>query len=350
MDYTVGNLGGGCPVVVYVDLAFAINFCIDAMLLYATAILFHAKYTWYRIFLAAAMGSAYAVATLFPGWQSLAATPYKLAAAFLMIMLSTGTGKELATRIGWRNLSLRFIGFLGVSAASGGMLFAMQSLFTPSSSTLGQLAYVHQQVVWWTSLDTVAWSILFPFAGVLALSLFRRAKRGWRTPPLFARVRLRVDGESVEVRALIDSGNLLKDPIAHLPVAMIKIEAAKSLLPLSIYQLLHEATDPYQALHAISTTQPEWAGRWYFIPFQGIGGKSGVMLGVKLGEAVMLEDKGEISLLPMMLGFMTGADFPQADFECILPFTRAWKYKGGTDTDANAATSSGQTIHTTHTA
>ncbi len=336
--------------VVYVDLAFAINFCIDAVLLYATAALLHVASKWYRTLLAAAIGSAYAVATLFPGWQSLSSTPYKLAAAFLMMVISVGAVRDFITSAGWRRLLLRFISFLGVSAASGGMLLAMQSLFSPSSFSLGQLAYVHQQVVWWTSLDTVAWSILLPLAGVLTLTLFRKVKKGWRTQAFFTRVRLTVDGASVEVSALIDSGNLLKDPIAHLPVAMLNMEAAKRLLPLSVYQLLHEAADPYQILYTISAMHPEWSGKFHIIPYQGVGEKNGMMLGVNLEAAVMLEKSSEVPLSPMMLGLMSDEYFPRADFECILPATSVRTQKWGEETDGNVAKAKGQTVHTTHSA
>ncbi len=337
--------------VVYVDLAFAINFCIDAVLLYVTAALFHANNKFYRIGIAAGIGSLYAVATLFPGLHILAASPFKLLAAFVMSALAMGSIMDVRRRVGWRNLIVRFLGFIGVSAASGGMLLAMQSLLSPTSSTLGQLMYVHHQVVWWTSLNTALWAILLPLAALVVLSLYRKANRGWHMHALYTRVRFSLDDATMlEVRALIDSGNILKDPIAHLPVAIIKIDAAKTILPPSIYDLVSEQIDPYQVLQVISAQFPEWVGRFHFIPYQGIGGKSGVMLGVKLEQAVMWDGGKARSLLPMILAFSKAADFPQADFECIIPATRASTHKGGTDTDALTTSSEIHTVHTSHSA
>ncbi len=337
--------------VVYVDLAFAINFCIDAVLLVTTALLFSTRIRYWRIGAAAAIGSLYAVATLFPGYGALADTPGKLAIALLMTVVALATRGDWTKLAGWRRLSLRLVGFFVVSAASGGIIMAIQSVFSDSSTGLGQLAYVRHQVGWWTSLGTVAWSILLPLAAVVGMTLLRRSGRVLRVRQWYVNVRISMDDVAdVELRALVDSGNILKDPIAHLPVAVVNIDAIAAMLPLYVYRTLCASADPYQAAHDIALNAPEFANRLRFIPYRGMGKKSGVLIGVPLARAELASAQKRETLPPMLVAFAKAEDFPEADFDCILPVANVFSKQGGMETDAKNAVSSDQAVHTTNSA
>lgn len=334
--------------VVYVDLAFVINFCIDAALLYTTAALLKTPRKILRITLGAGLGAFYAVLSLFPGFEGLASLPGKLLAALLMIVFAMGTFREFTNVTGIRKILIRFLGFLGISAASGGVLFAMQSLLTPTSTVLGQLALVRHQVVWWTSLDTVLWSVLFPVGMAVAVTSLRQVKRFWHMHSLFLQVVFGIDQRQEVFRVLVDSGNVLKDPLTHDPVAIVKMTAAKSLLPDTVYRVLSGQKDPYQALVTIGDTDPDFATRMRVIPYQGIGGKSGHMLGIRLNVASPLAAAPVNSLLPLVVAFARDDQFPASDFDGILPAASVRTEKEGTDTDASITATSHQTVHSSH--
>lgn len=244
---------------VYVDLLFLVNFSMDFLTLYLVARLSCRPLRLWRAMTSAILGALYAAAALlFFGDIPLLA---ELATDVLACLALTGIG--LYRRRESKRMILRLSAmYLLISALLGGLMTVMSVLLN--------------RVVDPTSLrdaqgsDSVAFSI-FPLVAAPAVGVCMLLGRSVRRTASCRSVVLSAAlGErSLEVPALCDSGNLLRDPITNHCVIPIDLDAVEPWLPDELSRLLRQE----QPMTALTQLPPAFRTRTRLIPAHGATGE-----------------------------------------------------------------------------
>jgi stage II sporulation protein GA (sporulation sigma-E factor processing peptidase) len=200
---------------VYADLYFLINMGMDLVGLMITAALMHRKTGKWRLVLAAALGGGYALAALLlglSGWTSLVAD---LLAALLLCCVAFAERRR-----GCRVLAVGGV-YLLVSMILGGVMTALY----------GWLDRLHLPVeaLEGDGLSVWIFSALAAFAGLVTAKggrFFGRAKRT-RTVEISACL----FGREISFTALVDTGNLLCDPVSGRGVIVVEERVLRGILP-----------------------------------------------------------------------------------------------------------------------
>ena len=210
---------------IYADVLFIINFSMDLLSLYIVGRLMHFRMKALRVILGASMGALYGVLELLLSGASLWKTAITLSVLLMMCAVAFGH-RSLRTYLA--SVALTF----GVSMIIGGM---MTSAFLKLG---GQASYIEIG----GTIETVYGNLpVWKFAVFALLSalatwgigkLFRR-KRVIRTCAL----RMTFDGNEHEWVALVDSGNLLEEPVSGTPVIFLKGNAARALPAYLLYAM-----------------------------------------------------------------------------------------------------------------
>src|SRR5690606_29600602 len=109
--------------VVYADMVFLLNLCIDYLLLWLTAVIRRQKVSPWRILLAALLGAGYAVFYLWPHFSIFYSLTAKIFFACMMIWIAFGFVSPIAY--------LRNIGVFTLSSfVIGGGMFALHYIVT----------------------------------------------------------------------------------------------------------------------------------------------------------------------------------------------------------------------------
>ena len=176
-------MSGQTVYVVYADILFFINFCIDFICLYLSAKLCACPAGIARTALASALGGLYAIAALaLDALPVPAKLPLHLLAAFVICFAAFFRGD-------WKKLLISC------------------GLFVVSNALMGEIGA--------GSLIAVALASAL-CAWVFAFLSKRRLKS------LYADVEIVYDGKRYALRLLADSGNLLREPVSGLPVILLK--------------------------------------------------------------------------------------------------------------------------------
>lgn len=86
-----------------------------------------------------------------------------------------------------------------------------------------------------------------------------------------------ISGRSAEIRAIIDSGNLLKDPITNASVIVVEKNKLESLISKDILDNLEQILmGKYEIMN-----NNEYLTKFRIIPFSSIGKQNGMLLGFK---------------------------------------------------------------------
>lgn len=246
---------------VYVDSLFALNFCLDYLLLAGSARLSGAVLRRGRTALAAALGGIYAVGAVLPKFGFLSALWARAAAGALMVLIAFGPRRE-AVRQG--------VLFAGLSFGFGGLVVLLTSVFGTGLLVLRGTAYypvdAKTLVLTAAAVYLAAW-----------LLLNRTTEHAGGLVP----VELRLGDRRVTVMALRDTGNSLRDPLTNRSVLVADWEVARSLVPRQVGRSLDAGAfgRPAELLPRLAGQMPE--GGWRLIPYRAVGTGSGLLVAMK---------------------------------------------------------------------
>lgn len=213
--------------VVYGDVLFLVNFSIDFLVLFAAGWFLRIKRRPFRLVLAALIGGIYGVMILLPAlsWWWTLVVHFLMAFCLCVIAYAPVGGRML--------LSL-FLSFFGAALLLGGILTAFYS-FLSTFFEVSSTNVVNSEKKAEMFLLYAAVSALLLFACGRILSR-KRSKRE-------IMVEIWVGDKAVTVCALVDSGNLLADPLTGKPVILLREQEALAVIPSQVLAFLHQNMD-----------------------------------------------------------------------------------------------------------
>lgn len=247
--------------VVYVDVLFVLNFVLNLLLLWTTGKLAKNSTRLMRLSLGAALGALYAVLMFFPELGIYYTVLAKLLFSMCMVAVSYKIER-------WKEFLVLLALFYMVSFTFGGAALGL-FYFTDIGATLGAVisnGVFYMNFPW--EILVISTAVAY---GVISIGwrLYRRAVNGKN---LILKLSLTVDGETVTVDALLDTGNTLFDPISGLPVVIAEQAAISPILPSFLGR--EEST-------LWGDLPGNWKRRLRMIPFSSIGRENGMMVGFK---------------------------------------------------------------------
>ncbi len=260
---------------VYADILFLVNFFFDFSLLYLAGRLGRAAIAGRRLLLAAALGAAYGVASVFPSMAFLMSLPAKVLASALMTAIAYPkagrTPRSFATL-----LALFYVVALVVGGAALGWAF-----LTSSGGGAGAVV----------ASGSLGPGLVLPgalFGAVLVhwALLSGRERTGLESLCVVCRV---VIGErETQFRALVDTGNRLRDPLSDSPVVIVEYPAVTRILPPEfgpVWETAEEEPDLGKLATALGGTG--WSARLRLVPFSSLGRANGLLVGFRPDEVLV---------------------------------------------------------------
>lgn len=206
---------------VYIDLYFLINTSMDLLSLMIAAALLHRRVGRLRAILAAAFGGLYAVTSLLLLWNGIWGFAADCFAALLICLIAFGRAQKKAGT--QKLLSLLKIAavYVLVSMILGGIMTALYSLLNrlqlPFESLQGEGLSV------WSFAILTAAAGLMTAKGGRFLGLSHKTKTVTVDAVLF--------GHPITLQAMVDTGNLLRDPISGKSVILADLPRIAHTLP-----------------------------------------------------------------------------------------------------------------------
>lgn len=291
--------------VIYLDVVLAINFIMNLAILWLVKLILKLRSKRFRFIMAAFLGNFFLVDMFFLNGEFSNTIPGKIVASVLMV-LAAFYPMTLSEFL--RALSL----FYFVSFMVGGGAFAVFYLINTNDAFSQGLLVNNISVPWWILL--VSFTFLFAFFRLVWSMISRRLL----TNSLVVPVTVCIAGEQLRIRALIDTGNDLKDPVSGSPVMIVEYSAVEQFLPDEIKQCVKgEVIENLEELEQ-SVLHSQWARRIRIIPFTSIGKNKGIMTGLKADRVYIWLDGKVYEADNVVLGICNRALSPCGDYEALL--------------------------------
>ncbi len=110
---------------------------------------------------------------------------------------------------------------------------------------------------------------------------FKNIKSKLSKQDMFCDVKLKLEEKTLSFKAIIDTGNFLRDPISKAPVIIVEKETLKGFLPAEIVDNTHDI------INGKNIELGAFSQRIRAIPFKSLGKENGLILGFKLNNALI---------------------------------------------------------------
>ncbi len=266
---------------IYGDVILAENFMMDLIILWCTARLTRYKYAWIKLTIASALGAGYALFSYFPEYSYLYSFTLKILFSIVVVIIA-----YTPTRF---DLLLRLTGvFYIVSFVFGGAAFGLFYFTNGLRQTWRGISFIDR----------------FPLKLLIAAVIiaFLTVKYSWeyvqhriKREKILTLLEIQVNGKTVALDVLIDTGNALKDPITSVPVIIAEYQAMDEVFPDEIKDVFRQEASDLQILAQI-TALPGWASRFRVIPFKSLGKENGMLVGFRPDRITVLDGNERIEI------------------------------------------------------
>ncbi len=236
--------------VVYIDVLFVLNLFINYFLLLGTGALLRLKMPRWRLLCGASLGGLYSLFIFIPSMGPV----YSL---LLKLLLSVSIVFVTFKKNGFR-FSLRVLGcFYGVNFIFAGFMMAIWIIFKPGRMVINNgVVYFDISFLTLVISTVVSYSILILIAKYL--------KRDAPNNKVYD-IAVSMFGETIETRALLDTGNALTEPFSDIPVAVVEYRYIEPLLPVDMKAFFKD-----NAGGVTPDVNEAWKGRVRMIPYHSL--------------------------------------------------------------------------------
>lgn len=267
---------------IYLDVVLIENLCMNYIILFATGYLLKIKMNHIRLILSAILGGIYSILAYMEILEIYSNLILKIILSIVMVYIAYH-----AQNI--KQLTKELIFFYLISFVFGGCAFALLYFIKPQEILIKNGTYV--------GTYPIKIAILGGIVGFFITTIaFKFVKKRLSQKDIYCNITIYFEKEKINTIALLDTGNMLKDPITSMPVIVVEKEILKNILPEIILNNLNKIIGGDVPKEIYEDENLEYITKFRVIPFSSIGKANGMLLGFKANK-VEIKDEENIETI-----------------------------------------------------
>lgn len=271
---------------IYIDIILLENLCMNYIILFATAYIMKLKINHIKIVVSSTIGAIYSIMLymqILPIYSNLIA---KIVLSIVMVYIA-----YMPQNI--KKLIKQLILFYLISFAFGGCAFALLYFIKPENIIMKNGVYI--------GTYPIKIALLGGIVGfVITYVAFGIIKNKTSKNNIIYPLEIKINKKTISLNALLDTGNMLKDPITLMPVIVVEKEKLYSFLPTEILNNLERIVGG--DTKEIIEKNMEYMSKFRIIPYNSIGKQNGLMLGFKADNVKIIIDEEEKEINNAIIG------------------------------------------------
>lgn len=262
-------------VTIYIDVIFFENLIMNCIILYATSIILKIKVKVIRLLISSAIGALYAIILYISKmsiYNSLISKTI-LAVIMLYIAFKPQNIKKLCKEI---------LIFYLTSFVFGGVALYLIYFINPKQISIKNGMFAGENILKIIILGGIVAFIVIKIS-------FKIIKTKMNSKDMFCDIHIQIGDKNIRTKAMLDTGNLVKEPITNTPVIIVESSLLYDILPKEILNNLDNI------LKGDLTNIPEEIQEQYLpklrcIPFSSLGKQNGMLLGIRAEKLEVSKD------------------------------------------------------------
>lgn len=271
---------------VYIDIILLENLCMNYIILFATAYIMKIKISHIRIIASSSIGAVYSIMLYMQILPIYSSIFMKIILSVAMVYISYA---PKTVKIAIKQLIILYL----ISFAFGGCAFALLYFVKPQDIFIKNGVYIGTYPLKIALLGGIVGFIITYIA-------FKIIKNKATKEEMIYKLKIKINDKTVEVNALLDTGNKLKDPITLVPVIVIEKQKLYNFLPEEILENIDKIIGGDS--DKLIEENIKYMSKFRVIPYNSIGKQNGLMLGFKADEVKIIIDEEERTIKNTIIG------------------------------------------------
>lgn len=270
---------------IYLDIVLLENLCMNYIILFATGYVLKVKRKHWRLITSSILGGIYSILAYMEILGLYSNIIIKIIISIVMIYIAY-IPKNLKT------LLKILIVFYLTTVAFGGCAFALLYFIKPEEILMRNGVLI--------GMYPLKITILGGIVGFIILNIsFYIIKTKINQKNIFCEITIYIDKKYKKITALVDTGNMLKEPITNFPVIIVEKDELKELISDKVISNLDNIIEGNISNELY---EEENINKLRVIPFKSLGKENGLLLGIKADKVYIQKEDSEKVVDDVVIG------------------------------------------------
>ena len=209
-----------------------------------------------------------------------------------------------------KELSKELLIFYMTSFVFGGSALSLIHTIKPQEVNMQNGIYIGEYPIKVVALGGVVGFIIIIIA-------FKIVRNKITSKDIFYNIQIFIENKKIETRAMIDTGNMLKEPITNTPVIVVEHTLLYNIIPKQILNNIEEIlTGNLERID--EELREKYLTKLKFIPFSSIGKTNGMLLGIKADKIIIKNEEENKEIEKVILAIYNKSLTKRGEYRALL--------------------------------
>lgn len=263
---------------IYIDIIIVENLIMNYIILYATVLISKSPKSYLRMFLASLIGAVYATLEYILKVNIYSNIILKTILSIIIVHIAFNPQDV-------KKMCKQLVLFYVTTFTFGGIATYLIYVLKPQNIIIKNGMYVGTYVLKVIFVGAIIGTIILAIA-------FKMAKNKLTKKDMICKVKIKLNGKEETVEAMVDTGNMLKEPITGTPVVVVERTSLYELLPKEILNNTESILGgDFEKIP--EEIKNEYVPKLKLIPFASLGKQNGMLVGIKPEKIEVINEQTE---------------------------------------------------------
>lgn len=288
---------------IYIDIVLIENLIMNYIILLATGIIAKEKIKHIKLILASLLGAIYTLIAYVNILEIYTNFALKILLSILIVYIAYNP--QNVNKM-WKMLLLFYL----TSFAFGGAAFALIYIVKPQDILMKNGLFLGTY-----PLKTIILGTAIAFG--IIITAFSIVKSKITKKDIIYDIEIKMNNKLIKTKALVDTGNMLKEPISNMPVVVIERVLLYNCVPKEILNNL-ESIMGGDFEKVPDRIQKEYISKLKLIPFASLGKSNGMLIGIKPEYLKIIKKDETIEEKDIILGIYQQSLTKKGEYQALM--------------------------------
>ena len=288
---------------IYIDIVLIENLIMNYIILFTTAVVLKIKVNHIRLILASLLGAGYSIIAYMGIIKVYSSIILKIILSVLIIYIAFNPQNI-------KKMSKDLLLFYLVSFVFGGAAFALIYIIKPQNILMKNGLFLGTY-----TLKTVMLGAVVAFC--IIIGAFAIIKNKISKKDMFCEIEILINQKKIKTKAMIDTGNMLKEPITNVPVIVVEHILLYSCMPKEILNNLKEIMGG-DFKNIPCDIQEKYISKLKLIPFSSLGKQNGMLIGIRPEYVKVITDEQEKINKNVIIGIYEKSLTKKGEYQALI--------------------------------
>lgn len=288
---------------IYIDIVLIENLIMNYIILFTTAVVLKIKVNHIRLILASLLGAGYSIIAYMGIIKVYSSIILKIILSVLIIYIAFNPQNI-------KKMCKDLLLFYLVSFVFGGAAFALIYIIKPQNILMKNGLFLGTY-----TLKTVMLGAIVAFG--IIIGAFAIIKNKISKKDMFCEIEILINQKKIKTKAMIDTGNMLKEPITNVPVIVVEHILLYSCMPKEILNNLKEIMGG-DFKNIPCDIQEKYISKLKLIPFSSLGKQNGMLIGIRPEYVKVITDEQEKINKNVIIGIYEKSLTKKGEYQALI--------------------------------